>query len=407
MTKPRKTPKPKPPVEPTPNAPTPIAARAAETPPVSAPPEDAQPRGQGGAFPHGHYGGRMNSTTATRPTKQHWITAGGLNDEVQEWLWRPFVPCGGLTLFTGETGAGKSTILAAVAAGVSAGRNMDGRGGFPPGRVVYYAAEDDYRRRVKPRLEVAMADMSRVLAGDIGPDQKRLPRMALPRDMAKLTDQVQQHGITLLILDPITSYLSDGIDVNKDQTVASLLEGLQGLSDSTGCTVIYSKNYRKGRDGGPLEWVGGAAKWTSFPRVVVACGYDPDDRDKRVMTCSKNSLEPQVKSKRYLIRDVNGVGQWNGGADCDLSAEDLGLGGMAPGDRDALGDAEDYLLDALSAEERRAADLVVQSKDAGIALGTLRRAKAKLAITSHLVGTAGDRYMVWRLPAQDLPASPD
>lgn len=371
---------------------------AATPSPVKPPEVEAEPWRYRPIHPDGSYDGRTGQSGAER-----CITAAELVVREHEWLWPGYIAKGLMNLVAGDTAAGKSTIIAAIAAAVSAGREMCGRGGHPPGRVLLYAAEDDAGATIRPRLFAAKADLSRVNLGGIGPGGKPLPRLSLPTDIAKLRNRINDMRISLLILDPITAYLSGGIDANKDQQVGSLLDGLVQLADETACTLIITKNYRKSREGGPLDWVGGAPKWTQIPRVVLACGFDPDNLKERVMAVSKNTLMPNVRSMRYEIRDIDGVGAWAGGAKCDLTAEDLGAAGMTPGERDALGDAVAFLLDALTDEEQKADWLNSRAEDAGISRGTLRRAKAKLGITSHPCGPNGSREWFWRIPAQDGP----
>lgn len=331
------------------------------------------------------------------------VSAAELVVTEQEWLWQPFLPRGLMSLIVGDSGAGKSTLLAYVAASVSAGREMCGRGGNPIAKVLYYTAEDDAGSTVRPRLVAAGAILRHVYFGGIGRDGRPVQRMLLPNDLNKLSEAVKELGVALVILDPVTAYLSGGIDQNKDQQVRLLLDGLCQIADETGCTILCTKNYRKSRDGGPLDWVGGAPAWTQVPRVVLACGFDPDDATKRVMACSKNSLTKIVRSKRYELVDREGVGAWVGGAECDLTAEDMGAGGMTPGERDALGDAVAFLLDELGPEERTAKIINSKAEDFGISRGTLRRAKAKLGITSHPIGPNAQRDWVWRLPVLGGP----
>jgi energy-coupling factor transporter ATP-binding protein EcfA2 len=334
------------------------------------------------------------------------ITAAELVSREHRWFWPGYIPLDQIVLMVGDSGAGKSTVLAAVAANVTQGREMSGRGGLPPGRVLIYGSEEDAGATIRPRLEAYNADLSRVFLGDVGRAGRPLPRLVLPDDIVKLGRRVLDLKVSVLILDPITAYLSGGLDSNKDQQVRQMLDAMSQMAMETGCTILATKHYRKSREGGPLDWIGGAPAWSQIPRVILAFGFDPDDRTKRVMAVSKNSITPGVRSLRYSIEDRNGVGALITHQLCDLSAEDMGAGSLNPADRDALGDAQAFLIDSLSDEERPAKDVVRIAQESGIALGTLRRAKAKLGVTSHPVGPNGQRYIVWRMPVQEPPATP-
>ena len=342
-------------------------------------------------------------TAYATPVPRRCISAADVVPYDVEWLWPGFIPAGLLTLMVGETRAGKSTILAAVAAAVSAGREMSGRGGLVQRNVLLFSPEEDPATTLRPRLVAASAELNRVHFGDYGPDGKLLPRMSLPADTNKLRTLVMELRIAILIIDPITAYLAGGVDARDDQAVRGLLDQFTHIASSTGCTIILTRHYRKSREGSPLDWVGGSGAWTHFPRVVLALGFDPDNPKQRILSVPKNSLMRDVKSHRYEIEDYQGVGRWVGGRECDLTAEDLGLGNMTPADRDALADACAFLLDALQEGEQKADLINTRAEDAGISRGTLRRAKAKLMVTSHPTGSNSVREWVWRLPEQPPP----
>src|SRR5690348_1640304 len=70
-----------------------------------------------------------------------------------EWLWKGWIPRGYLTIWAGETGAGKSTVLADVAARVTTGTPWPGETDpRPPGRVLWLGSEDGIEDMTVPRL---------------------------------------------------------------------------------------------------------------------------------------------------------------------------------------------------------------------------------------------------------------
>lgn len=334
------------------------------------------------------------------------ITAAELTQREHEWWEKGFIPRDLLTLCVGDSDAGKSTFLAHLAAAWTNGKNQPRSFDYPVGRVMVFGSEEDAGGTIRPRLEAHGADLSRVVFGEIGPGGRPLPRLLLPDDLAKLDRLIHDYRISLLIIDPITAHLSGGVDQNKDQSVRQLLAGLSDVGANNGCTIMATKHYRKGKEGSPLDWIGGAAAWHQVPRVILAFGCDPDDRTKRVMAVSKNSLMPRPRSKRFEISGPERRGVFRELGECDLTAEDIGSASLNPADRDALGDAQSFLIDALTTEEKPAKDVVRVAQESGIALGTLRRAKAKLGVTSHPIGPNGQRFIVWRMPAQEAPQKP-
>ena len=80
-----------------------------------------------------------------------------------DWLWYPYIPYGKITILQGDPGEGKSTMMMQLAALITNGDAMpDGSGDRIPGNVIYQAAEDGIEDTIKPRLEAAGADCSRM-----------------------------------------------------------------------------------------------------------------------------------------------------------------------------------------------------------------------------------------------------
>ena len=80
-----------------------------------------------------------------------------------EWLWFPFIPYGKLTIIQGDPGDGKTTLVLNIAAKLSKGERLDENMNITePVNVIYQTAEDGLADTVKPRLEAANADCSRI-----------------------------------------------------------------------------------------------------------------------------------------------------------------------------------------------------------------------------------------------------
>ena len=83
---------------------------------------------------------------------------------MRAWLWPGYIPLGRTTNFNGLPGRGKSVATCAVVACITIGRDFpDGsKNTLPPGEVLFLATEDDTASVIRPRLEVAGADVSKV-----------------------------------------------------------------------------------------------------------------------------------------------------------------------------------------------------------------------------------------------------
>lgn len=315
-----------------------------------------------------------------------------------DWLWQDFIPNGLLTLVTGESGTGKSTMLQALAAALSQGKPMGGGYNFAPGNTLLFCPEEEPSFILRPRLEAHGADLQHCLFGDYAPNGSLLPRLVLPTDIRRLTLLVKLHRARLLIFDPITAYLGAGLELKDDIGVRRLLEELQALAMETGCAVVITRHFRKSRDGSILDRVGGNAAWTQYPRTVLACGHHPDILGQRVLVSVKPSLTGTIASIAYQIEKCGTVGKIVLKGSCSVTGEDLGIQPSDAGEKDALGDACAFLLDYLKEGEQRSKECHRIAEDSGISRGTLRRAKVKLRVLSTPRGSNSDKHHGWSLP---------
>src|SRR6266513_4467591 len=82
--------------------------------------------------------------------------------EAVRWLWPGRIALGKLTLLIGDPGLGKSLLTAGIASCVSRGTSFPDGAACEVGRVIFFSAEDDAADTIRPRLDVAGADVSRV-----------------------------------------------------------------------------------------------------------------------------------------------------------------------------------------------------------------------------------------------------
>ena len=81
-----------------------------------------------------------------------------------KWLWYPYIPSGKITMIQGDPGEGKTMLVLTITALLSKGLPLPQQDtGKEPMSVIYQTAEDGIEDTVKPRLEKAGADCSRLL----------------------------------------------------------------------------------------------------------------------------------------------------------------------------------------------------------------------------------------------------
>lgn len=212
-----------------------------------------------------------------------------------EWLWKPYIPRGMVSMLIGHPGVGKSTMLLDLAARIANGSSWpDGEPMEAPMRVGLGMIEDDIRRVTVPRLLAAGANLANVLA--MGGKQGKTGEYSvrLPNDAMKLEAFIRERRCELLILDPITAYMGDR-DSNAQQEVRDAIQPLSGIAERTGCAILLSNHTSKAWKERDAAFVGqGSIAFTAVARTQMLLVREPGDGEARVLWITKSNVGPDL-----------------------------------------------------------------------------------------------------------------
>ena len=312
------------------------------------------------------------------------ISMEEIQAEEVKWLWYPYLPRGKLTIVQGDPGEGKTTFVLAVIASLTCGEALpEAEQALEPINVIYQTAEDGLADTIKPRLEAAGADCSRVLVID---ESQR----ELTLSDERLEQAVHQTGAQLIVLDPIQAYLGNDVDMHRANEVRPVLKRVAAMAERTGCAVILIGHMNKAQ-GLKSGYRGlGSIDFRAAARSVLVVGRMKEDPTVRVVAQDKNSLAPEGKSIAFQLNGGRGF-QWKGA--CDLSVDDVLSGGGRLQTKTTQMEEElgRILTGLVSAEE-----ILNRAKSLGVSERTLMVAKKNLGVISEKRG--GQWY--WRLPEQ-------
>lgn len=237
------------------------------------------------------------------------------------WLWPGRIPLGKLVTLDGDPGLGKSTLALSIAAPVTTGGSWpDGSVCEHPGAVLIMSAEDGLADTVRPRLDVAGTDVTKVHAIEgvsiLDEHGKRILRPPTLADVAALDEAINRTGARLLVIDVVMAYLPHGTDSHKDQDIRVVLSQLAALADRTGCTVLLLRHLNKASGRDPLYRGGGSIGIVGAARAGLLVAPDPDNPELRVLASVKSNLGPPPESLAYRLIGAGEYGvarvQWEG-----------------------------------------------------------------------------------------------
>ncbi len=300
-----------------------------------------------------------------------------------EWLWRGRIPRGKLVTFDGDPGAGKSTILADIAARVSTGESMpDGSPGIK-GAVVILTAEDDADDTIRPRLEAAGADLSNIFFVNINED---LPNIVDGAD--ELISTLMYRRAVLFIVDPFVTFLGAKTRTKETTSTSAAMFKIKRACARTNCSGVLVRHLRKETRAGKAVYSGtDSISIIGTARGGLIVGRDPENADLYVMAVSKANLaaKEDTKSIQYRIVTKQGPVGPIGGVEwldeVDYHADEIAAG-HNPNRATAREAAEDWLREHLKTGPILQTDLRNDAKEAGHAYSTLKRAKKLVGVVS-------------------------
>lgn len=226
------------------------------------------------------------------------------------WVWKGRLAEGMITDMTGDPGLGKSTILMDLVARVTTGRRMpDDPTLREPADAVILAGEDDPGQTIRPRLDNAGADSSRILYLDISTDWDgpSFP-LSFPRDLDELDRVLSSRTPRLLVMDPLSMFFGESVDSNNDSSVRVVLSKLKAIAEKHRMAVLMARHRVKSLDTDPLRTGQGSMGILGAARFGLLVARDPTDeeRERVIMAPTKQNASKEASGLVYRVDSVEG-----------------------------------------------------------------------------------------------------
>lgn len=325
------------------------------------------------------------------------VRLSAVQRERVEWLWDHRIPLGKITLIDGDPGLGKSLVSIDLAARITQGRRMpDGSPGLM-GDVVMMSAEDGLGDTIRPRLELAGADLDRVISLATLPTGDGQERLAvIPDDLSHIISVVEESSACLVIVDPLMAFLSSRINAHRDQDVRRALAPLALAADKYHFAVLIIRHLNKSSTtSNPLYRGGGSIGIGGAARSAMVVAEDPDNRERRILAPTKSNLGPPTSSLAYRIDAEDDTPRvvWDGTS--DHTAEAL-LTQSSAEQRSQRATAKDFLREVLAEGPVESAKVQSLAAEQNLKSNTIWLAKKELGVRARKTGYQGK--WTWELP---------
>jgi hypothetical protein len=309
-----------------------------------------------------------------------------IEPEPLRWLWPGRIPLGKLTLLIGDPGQGKSLVTVDLAARLSRGIAFADDAPSECGGTIFLSAEDDAADTIRPRLDSADADVSRILSlqavrvalKDGSMTEKSLN---LETDIPELESAlVRNPGARLIVIDPLSAYLG-GTDSHSNGEIRGLLSPLAALASRRAVAVVGITHLRKS-PGPAVHRAIGSIAFAAAARSVWAVAADPADPDRRLMLPVKQNLSAPKAGMSFRIVAPNGIAriEWDPG-DVTVNVSDILGEGSGAGDSSALAKACGWLTELLADGPVGAKRIRNEATAAGFSWITVRRAADTIRVS--------------------------
>ncbi len=338
------------------------------------------------------------------------------------WLWYPYLPAGSVVSLEGNPGEGKSWVTLSFATSVSLGhwpfsfsdarpmKEQEGRDLGEPAAVLHINVEDSPEETIRKRLRNLGADCARVflIEGVQKPlkDGTKVVHFTID-NIPPLERKVHETGARLVIIDPIQAYLPRGADMNKAESVRTLISALIVMARRTGCTVLLVLHLGKRLTETSIYKAIGSIDFAAALRSVLMVGLLPNQSkqitlsERGVLTHAKSNLAPRGVSLEFELKQDQFL--WTGQS--EITATDLTSPKPQRDEEEEqtmTREVMDFLQEILSTcGSKERAELIAEGKKLGFSDRTLDRAARKLGVkkTPHYKDgkVAGS---TWELPAK-------
>lgn len=319
-------------------------------------------------------------------------------DEVEEenidWLWKPYLAKGELTILEGDPGLGKSYLAQMIGIAICDGVILPApkMGKAVTGKVAYFDIENSAGSVTKKRLKSNGCKRMSNFYQEVEPfsvdDEPTLDRVY---------DAIERLRPTLVVFDTVNTYIG-GADTHNSAETQQAFRRFLDIARRFKCAVLVLRHLTKSSKEKALYRGQGSIAFAGLARIVLTMGVMPDDPNTRVVAVSKVNVTRPPKALTFTIEEVpdsvseqdRSVFRWGGFI--DISADEIISAPIMVKDEE-LEDTVEWLKETLLDEPKTFKQLIRMAEPRSISTRLITRAAQELGINREA--------SPWRLPAEE------
>lgn len=320
-------------------------------------------------------------------------------EEQLDFVWRPYLARGEVTILEGDPGLGKSYLAMMIAGSVSTGRRLiSPYKGSPKtlGSVVYFDMENAAGSVTKPRLvQNGFDDFSgryHVVQQPFSIDDHET--------MDLIYEKLEEIKPSLVVFDTLNTYIGKA-DTHKASDVAQAFGIFTQIARDFNCSVLVLRHLTKG--GGSAMYRGqGSIAFAGTARVVISVGVDPEDTETRAMAITKMNFAKAPQALTFRIEErPKGKSEFIWGEFVNLSSQeimDAAAEARAEGKQgQGIQDAMEFLEEKITNAPHDVEKLYRMGEKRSISRKMIDRAAAKMDVTKGKRKVDGKKVETWEI----------
>ena len=305
----------------------------------------------------------------------HLSYYASIETQIIEWLWYPYIPLGKISIIQGDPGDGKTTFALQVVAMLSRGVSLPNNPiTCSPISIIYQSGEDNPADTIKPRLEAAGADCSRIAL---------INHLSVPLSISdeRLEKAIIEAEARLLVLDPLQAFIPEDCDMSRALDMRGAMSSLARVAERTHCAVVIIGHLNKSSGIKSLYRGIGSIDIAAIARSVLYIVRPDDMSSLRVVVHIKSNLAKAGSNLAFTFDDA-GRFKWVNLPDY-LTESDISSFPIKMFQDSKQKSIERFLIDILASGEKSAQEVIALCNERGYAKRTVDRAKKSLKIRSY------------------------